>query len=152
MKVLVIEGMGSFPCVRNGLIAPLQAQYKLDVEYLPWASAWKYSVKPGYSLVIGHSLGGHTALKIAAHDPRPVFLTLDPRRQDALSWTDWLIPWRGAFPRVKGARIVNFYQKLPLAGYAVEGAENRRVFSTHGGLPGNRHVREWVRGFIEERL
>lgn len=162
MKILVIEGMGNMPVIRNNLIAPMKARgHKFEVDYLPWAEYAKAKVLE-YDLIVGHSLGGHSVIKLAelariakkmGLTIKTKFLVIDGRWQSVVSWFDFLIPFQPNFKAPEGAEIYCFYQKLPLPGYAVDGAKlNQRVVSTHGSIPGNAHVVAWMDKFLRENL
>jgi hypothetical protein len=136
MKVLVIEGMGNFPCIKNQLVLPFLAKHPGAFE--PIFAAWNTVPKTKVHGAISHSLGGHAGLVYAEEHSPEWLITLDARWMDNLSWLDVGFPWRKPFTAPKGVLTHNFIHtpNVFFPGYKVTGAvENTSVFCTHMNIP-----------------
>lgn len=119
-------------------------------EHIPWGQA------TGPDVVIGHSFGGHTAVKFAQSiAPREIklFILLDPVYQDENAFERWtgrtfeapvnaLIPW--CFHRQDGAG-----REWPFSTYFSAPALNEYVQEDHGRFMLNEHVRERITEFAK---
>lgn len=154
MKILYFEGMLSRPFIQDQLIKPMILEYptKLGTWSRPWnAAAWP--ALP-FDVVIGHSLGGETALRYcAAHPEVKTCITLDPRHQSNWSWTDILFKWQSGFDRPNNTtRIFNFMH-TPAAifpGYPVMGAINKELRCNHFNICGTVEVFQCLEKLIME--
>lgn len=130
-QIIAFEGLGlGTPThIKRLLLDPLKLDKRPDV------SVWRGSFMSSgpnqdrwqKTIVIGHSMGGPTAIWWCNKHKRfdiDLLITLDPRPLHR--------------PCVKPAnvkRAVNFYQTGFMRGYLVEGAENHRVKIGHTLLP-----------------
>ncbi len=140
-NVLVLEGQFG-QCIQNQLITPMLKKHEFNVVY----DRWNFLVIPikKYDIVIGHSLGGHSALTYVSKNPNSVAITIDPRWQSNAGYVD-LFPLPRLFPDFKapkGAVIHNFYQNGFFHGYPVYGAasEQKLSWTSHLTICGRKEV------------
>lgn len=145
MKILIIEGLGNNPFIENQLIKPMLEKHPDAFEYE--SRAWNAAIDTKdqeFDVVIGHSLGGHTAMKHFYRWVPPYLITLDPRWISPLSCLDVLFRWQGRFqlPGVGPREAFNFTHSpnVFFPGYDVIGAENKSVRASHVSLPGHPEV------------
>ncbi len=147
-SVLIIEGQGNFPFLKNQLIIPFIKKYPGII--MPTFVGWRVTDWPSYNmihhfdLIVSHSLGAATALEIAKIYTEKTYITIDPRHQTNWGWTDLFYPWMQPFMAPKGARIYNFYQRGFMSGYPVTGAtkEKNLSWTTHFTICGRPEVNE----------
>ncbi len=150
MKILVMEGQFSAPFIENQLIKPFFAKHPgaFSVIYGKWYDYARLS-KVDCDIVIGHSLGGGAAIEFAKLNPKPKFITIDPRHMTNWGITDVVLPWLGSFQAPPGAVICNFYQRGFMSGYPVKGAAyEQRLWSTHFSIPGRKEVFECLKRLV----
>lgn len=109
---------------------------------------------PGVPTVwMGHSLGGHQAIKHAKSGD--VLITFDPRWQNGASYLDFLVPFQKSFQIPDGLNTgacTNFYRSVGLLpGYPVQGATNTKLpwYVQHASVPGHPLVIAKVKEIIK---
>ncbi len=139
MRILIIEGQGNFPFIKDQLIKPMLAKHPDAFKYL--SIAWDDQIRNGvkYDIVIGHSLGGDRAIDYAYLNQPKYLLTLDPRWMSNWGWTDIFFRWQANFTAPRGVECYNFTHTPAtlFPGYLVSGATNTSLFTTHLTLPGH---------------
>lgn len=149
MRILAINGMGNFPVLQTQLLPNVKLPAGAEVTLMAWDAAPPSGML--WDIIVGHSLGGHRALELAALFKPKACLTLDPRWMSNLSWFDVGWAWQQDFTAVAGVKCVNFTH-LPAVffpGYAVDGGENNQVWSTHMTIPGHPAVVARMQQLIE---
>ncbi len=142
-RILVIEGQGGAPLVKNQLVLPVMNKNpgKINPTFISWRDwqAWR-----GYrfDIVIGHSLGGQSALDFAAQNPVKNVITIDPRRQSNWGIFDWFRLSRTPFKAPPATDVYNFFEDGFFHGYPVIGAESEQKLSwtTHLSICGRAEV------------
>jgi hypothetical protein len=142
MRILAIEGIPDSNLIENLLLKPLLRALP-KVQYI--TKRWNEKQPPGiFDMVIGHSLGGHTAIDFANLNRPKWLVTIDPRWKSLFSLTDFLYPWQEEFDAPEDVSCRNFYRFGFMPGYRVRGAFNSSLNSTHIAAPGQvpvyRHV------------
>lgn len=148
MKILVIEGQGNLGLVYKLLIEPLEKTHKFECV----RRAWNDITFPQADIIIGHSLGGQTAINVASACGK-YLITLDPRHQSNASFFDFFFfRWQKNFRAPKTVVAFNFTQPFWLPGYRVDGATNKSLFTNHLALPGHPEVRDCLLKILAGKL
>lgn len=134
VKIIAFEGLGNLGYLKQGLIGPLERKYG---EKILVTMYHHFQIPSGpCNIIIGHSLGGESAINhIKNLNPKPILLTLDPRRNSIASWFDILLPFQAPFDDVRAIYAYNFFRRGFMPGYEVKGAENVKLSCSHGGVP-----------------
>lgn len=147
IRIIALEGLGSH-YIENLLLPRLDLNnvkveiYRHDVDLATIAAN-----APGVKLVIlGHSLGGVTAVRLAELIGADVVVTMDPRHNNIfLSFIWWAL---GSLQVTRAKVAINFCHAftwgLWLPGLKVDGAENRLLRTSHTALPGHQSVVDYV--------
>lgn len=137
MKAIAFEGLGQG---RNGPIAKAFFGYDIKV----YAHTDHLTLRPGEPIILlGHSLGGETALKFA--QPGDIVITMDPRPNCIGSWFDSILRYEMPFTAPDGVKVFNFYRRgLICPGQRVIGGENVNLPATlgHMAIPFQQEVRD----------
>ena len=148
-RVICIEGLGS--SFIQSLLIPKLPEQGLVFHLKSWGhDLGGIKAVLGKTVIIGHSLGGAVAVKLANRIGCDHLITLDPRIPGLQS----LSPFN-AFGSLKvtGAKVAmnmnhaNYFGWFP--GLTVQGATNVVVGGSHVGLPGNQRVVDYVKAVIE---
>ncbi len=145
-RILVIEGQGNAPLIQNQLVAPM-IRRRSDLSIAPTYIGWRYwprFAKMGFDIVIGHSLGGPSALEFAKYCPTAKIITIDPRPQSNWGYLDWFHISGFKFVAPRGVVVHNFYEDGFFHGYPVSGAttEQKLSLTTHLTIPGRKEISE----------
>lgn len=163
IKALFIDGMGAPGIVWNALAVPMREKYlgKIEATYCEWQH-WMDIRGIYFDVVVGHSLGGHSAIqycnwhKDAGWLQPKLLMTLAPRYQSATSWLDFIIPL--GLQKFKAPNNVchNFYTIGLLSSQAMDGAvENVNVTSLsiwHANVPAAKQVHDCFDRFMAGQL
>ncbi len=159
IKVLAIDGMLAPKIIWNSLIRPMQKRYEFAADYCEWQD-WGKHVGTAFDVVIGHSLGGDSAIRLCRYfmkynvsQPK-LLMTLAARHQSWTSYLDFLFPLGLQNFTAPNSVTHNFYTWAPLPSSPIKGAvENVNCTSlwiNHGSLPAAPQVHACLSKFLEE--
>ncbi len=150
MRILAIEGQGNFGFVWRQLMMPLVKKFgdKITPTSMEWDGLPPFDP---VDVLIGHSLGGHKAIRAAATIGVKYLITLDPRWMSNWGWLDIAIPWQQDFVAPDGIKCFNFTHSPPILfpGYDVKGAVNQSLICTHFNIAAQPEVFATLSTIIE---
>lgn len=117
---ILVEGLGSAPYLKNALNAGLEKQ-----GYTVYNTNWKHSGTIKATVCIGHSFGGGRLMKLDVECG--TVITLDAREWNASKNDSYVSIYKTHY---------NFWEDQDLLrGYTIQNAINRKIKSSHIGLP-----------------
>lgn len=157
MKALIIDGMGA-PAIVWAYLAPIIKLNGGETVYSQWQD-WQQHQDADWDIVIGHSLGGDSAIQLCnarsqAAQPK-LLMALGARHQSAASWFDLLFPLGIQGFAAPNKVTHNFYTYPPLPSQPIVGAvENVNVSSVlngiwHGNIPSAPQVQACLKNFLK---